>query len=102
MDRVAGSKGVPFVDLFAPSAALYRAGTLTSNGIHPNELGCFWFAKLIGEQLGWLGATAAAPLASLDQPWIIAGSGLLFGSAAFVWQGRKRSARAAADDPCGC
>ena len=60
MDRVAGSKGVPFVDLFAPSAALYRAGTLTSNGIHPNELGCFWFAKLIGEQLGWLGATAAA------------------------------------------
>jgi len=49
-----------------------------------------------------LGATAAAPLASLDQPWIIAGSGLLFGSAAFVWQGRKRSARAAAEDPCGC
>lgn len=49
-----------------------------------------------------LGATAAAPLASLDQPWIIAGSGLLFGSAVFAWQSRKRPEQAASKDPCGC
>ena len=35
-----------------------------------------------------LGAAAAAPLASLDQPWVIAGSGLLFGVGAFLWQKR--------------
>ena len=49
-----------------------------------------------------LGATAAAPFASLDQPWVIAGSGLLFGGAAFLWQGRKRPAQPASKDPCGC
>ncbi|MGI9431636.1 MAG: hypothetical protein ACR2PQ_05450, partial [Myxococcota bacterium] len=49
-----------------------------------------------------LGATAAAPFASLDQPWIIAGSGLIFAGATFVWQGRKRPERNVPEDPCGC
>ena len=49
-----------------------------------------------------LGATAAAPFASLDQPWVIAGSALLFGGAVFLWQGRKRPQQASTEDPCGC
>ncbi|MEM9416708.1 MAG: PVC-type heme-binding CxxCH protein [Planctomycetota bacterium] len=55
MRRVAEAKGVRFVDLFEPSQALYaeQDAALTSNGIHPNELGCFYFAKEIGGQLGW-------------------------------------------------
>ena len=46
-----------------------------------------------------LGATAAAPFASLDDPWIIAGAALLSGGAAFAWHGRRR-----ASAPCeeGC
>lgn len=61
MRRVAAQKGVRFVDLFEPSLALYaeQDAPLTSNGIHPNELGCFYFAKAIGEQLGWLTGDAA-------------------------------------------
>ncbi|MHC5025491.1 MAG: PVC-type heme-binding CxxCH protein [Planctomycetota bacterium] len=66
MERVAGSKGVPFVDLFTPSAALYRTGTLTSNGIHPNELGCYAFARSIGEQLGWVGTASVEATPSAD------------------------------------
>ncbi|MFI4861249.1 MAG: PVC-type heme-binding CxxCH protein [Phycisphaerales bacterium JB063] len=58
MRSVAEQKGVRFIDLFAPSQRLYAAHepTLTSNGIHPNELGCFYFAKEIGTQLGWMTA----------------------------------------------
>jgi hypothetical protein len=60
MRRVAEAKGVRFVDLFEPSLALYAEhdAALTSNGIHPNELGCFYFAKAIGEQLGWMEGAA--------------------------------------------
>ena len=47
-----------------------------------------------------LGAAAAAPFASLDDPWKIAGAMLLFGGAAFAWQGRRR-ALAPARDPTG-
>ena len=53
MAEVAGTKGVPFVDLFSDAAGV--AGALTSNGIHPNELGCFHYAMAIGTQLGWVG-----------------------------------------------
>ncbi len=60
MRRVAEAKGVRFVDLLEPSLALYAEhdAALTSNGIHPNELGCFYFAKAIGEQLGWMEGAA--------------------------------------------
>lgn len=56
MGRVAEEKGVRFLDLLAPSQRLYAEldAALTSNGIHPNELGCFYLAKEIGEQLGWM------------------------------------------------
>jgi hypothetical protein len=36
-----------------------------------------------------LGAAAAAPFASLDEPSVIAGAGVLFGGAAFAWQSRR-------------
>jgi len=49
-----------------------------------------------------LGASVAAPLASLDQPWVIAGSGLLFAAAAFIWQGRRTEKRTTSPDACGC
>ncbi|XAL98314.1 GDSL-type esterase/lipase family protein [Phycisphaeraceae bacterium D3-23] len=65
MRRVAEAKGVRFVDLFAASQALYAAqdAALTSNGIHPNELGCFHFAKEIGNQLGWMNGDGNADAA---------------------------------------
>ena len=37
-----------------------------------------------------LGATAAAPIASLDRPSIIAGAAILAGGLAFAWQSRAR------------
>jgi hypothetical protein len=43
---------------------------------------------------------AAAPLASLDQPGVIAGVALVFAAAAFAWQTR-RHARAPESDPAG-
>jgi len=46
------------------------------------------------------GAAAAAPFATLDQPWIIAGAALLFGGATFAWQSRRRAAQAP-DVACG-
>jgi hypothetical protein len=51
-----------------------------------------------------LGATLAAPFGSLDDPWVIAGAGVLFGGGALVWQGRRRGptrARDAAGASCG-
>ncbi len=36
-----------------------------------------------------LGAAAAAPFASLDQPWVMLGAALGFGGAAFVWENRR-------------
>ena len=51
-----------------------------------------------------LGATAAAPFAALDDPWVIAGAAVLCGGTAFAWQGRRcRSAlaRDRAGAPCG-
>jgi hypothetical protein len=38
-----------------------------------------------------LGAAVAAPFASLDNPWTIAAAAVLFGGAAFAWQGRRRA-----------
>lgn len=62
MKSVAQAKGVTFVDLFTPSAALYEKNEapLTANGIHPNELGMFHFTKEIAKQVGWLTGDAAA------------------------------------------
>jgi hypothetical protein len=37
----------------------------------------------------FLGAAAAAPFASLDQPWMMVGAALGFGGAAFVWENRR-------------
>ena len=51
-----------------------------------------------------LGATAAAPFASLDDPWMIAGAAVLFGGTAFAWQVRRRASASAPDRagaPCG-
>ena len=50
------------------------------------------------------GAAAAASLASLDDPWVIAGALFLFGGAAFAWESRRRAstpARDAAGAACG-
>jgi hypothetical protein len=52
-----------------------------------------------------LGATVAAPFASLDQPWIIAAVSALSAVAAFRWQRRARKpgpALPAAGSSCGC
>jgi len=56
MQRVAGESGIAFVRLFDASTELYEDSILflTSNGIHPDERGCFHFAREIGEQLGWM------------------------------------------------
>jgi len=51
-----------------------------------------------------LGATAAAPFALLDDPFVIGGAALLSGGAAFVWVGRKHRAAAigvGTDGVCG-
>lgn len=51
-----------------------------------------------------VGASAAAPLASLDRPWVIVGAMILFGGAAFLWQSRRRASvpRHGRTDPsCG-
>ncbi|NNF42872.1 MAG: c-type cytochrome [Phycisphaerales bacterium] len=56
MRRVAASHGVQFVDLFEAAQLRYvlEGQPLTSNGIHPNERGCFHFTRAIGRQLGWV------------------------------------------------
>ena len=53
---------VRFVDLFAPrgSGTPSSAEPLTTNGIHPNERGSMYFARAIGEQLGWMDDPPAA------------------------------------------
>ena len=51
-----------------------------------------------------VGASAAAPFASLDDPWMIGGAMVLSGGAAFVWQSRRRASapvRERPDVPCG-
>ncbi len=48
-----------------------------------------------------LGAAAAAPFASLDNPWIIAAVALLTGAARFAWQNRRRAATAAKETAGG-
>jgi mono/diheme cytochrome c family protein len=62
MREIAESHGAVLVDLHTPAAGLAeRYGALTTNGIHPSELGCWAFAGEIGRQLGWIrGAPAAA------------------------------------------
>jgi len=54
MARVAAEKGVAFVDLYAPSKALYEAHDtpLTINGVHLNAFGNREIAKAILEALG--------------------------------------------------
>lgn len=47
------------------------------------------------------GAGVAAPFASLDNPWGIAGAALLSGGAAFAWQGRNRTAPKGGAEACG-
>ncbi|HZW10244.1 MAG TPA: PVC-type heme-binding CxxCH protein [Phycisphaerales bacterium] len=55
----AGAHGAAFIDLSTPGAALaQRHGRLTTDGIHPGELGCWAYAGEMGRQLGWV---AAAP-----------------------------------------
>jgi hypothetical protein len=48
-----------------------------------------------------LGGATAAPLAGLDDPWVIVGASLLFGTVAFAWMGRKRPASGEGCGP-GC
>ena len=49
-----------------------------------------------------LGASAAAPLASLDHPWTIAGMALLFGALAYAWQHmRPAQTRESGGTTCG-
>ncbi|MCC6696913.1 MAG: c-type cytochrome [Candidatus Hydrogenedentes bacterium] len=54
MARVAHEKGVPFVDLFAPSKALYERSEapLTINGVHLNDEGNKAIAGVIADALG--------------------------------------------------
>ena len=54
MARVAADTGVGFVDLYAPSKALYEAheAPLTINGVHLNDLGNREIAKVIVQALG--------------------------------------------------
>jgi hypothetical protein len=52
-------------------------------------IGLFVCCVLPAGAAALLGAKAADPLAALDQPWVIAGSGLLFGATAFGWQSRQ-------------
>jgi len=54
MARVAADKGVPFVDLFGPSIALYEQSDapLTINGVHLNEEGNQAIARAIVDALG--------------------------------------------------
>ena len=53
-----------------------------------------------------LGAAAAAPLAALDRPWVIAAAALAFGFAAYRWPAPRRRETAApgaeAGGGCGC
>lgn len=75
MRREAARTGARFVDLFTPS--LSAGGALTSNGIHPNELGAFAYAGEIARQLGWRAgaddAVSATDAASIEQLRLIAG-----------------------------
>jgi hypothetical protein len=51
-----------------------------------------------------VGASAAAPFASLDDPWMIGGAMVLSGGAAFAWQSRRRASapvRDRTDVACG-
>jgi azurin len=56
MGEVARSNGLPFIDLFAPSARLYAAvrhgRSLTINGIHLNETGDKLVAQVIVQSFG--------------------------------------------------
>ena len=49
-----------------------------------------------------LGAAATAPFASLDDPWLIGGSALLFGGGAFAWQSWRRAASASTRGAASC
>jgi hypothetical protein len=51
-----------------------------------------------------LGTATAAPLTSLDNPWIISGSALLFAGVIWQWQRRRDRIRAASEsaEGCGC
>ncbi|MCA8941273.1 MAG: ThuA domain-containing protein, partial [Planctomycetes bacterium] len=62
MRRVASDRRIEFVDLFVDRdrANVPVASPLTTNGIHPNALGCGVFALAIAEQLGWLSDTAGS------------------------------------------
>ena len=53
MSQVAAARGVRFVDLFAPSKALFAAAKtpLTSNGVHLNEEGNRRIAEVIDREL---------------------------------------------------
>lgn len=67
MAEVARAKGVTFVDLFRPTAALYAqtAQPLTTNGIHLNEEGNRLLAHVIDEAL--FGAPPQVSSESLEQ-----------------------------------
>lgn len=74
MARVANEKGVTFVDLFAPTKALYEAidEPLTINGIHLNERGNRELAKVIVGALGQKANEKSIDLvraAVLDKNW---------------------------------
>ena len=60
MQRAAQAHDVRFIDLFEPSSGLYQREIpqLTSNGIHPNELGYFHLVQEIAVQLRWMESTA--------------------------------------------
>ncbi len=66
MEEVAKANGVTFVDLFAPTKALYAtSGPLTINGIHLNEAGNKAVAQIIDKAL--FGDAAAADEAKLSK-----------------------------------
>jgi len=49
-----------------------------------------------------LGTAVAAPLTSLDNPWIISGSALLLVALIWQWQRRREDARNAKASAGGC
>jgi len=65
MRRVAEATGARLVDLTSLDAAS-APFPLTSNGIHPNETGCWWYARQMGRQLGWVGDEGAADPAAIE------------------------------------
>ncbi len=66
MRQVAQAHDVRFIDLFEHSSGLYQReiAQLTSNGIHPNELGYFYLVQEIAVQLGWMDSTTRQGQAS--------------------------------------